>query len=323
MSLVDDLAKEFGLSDENQDVSQWLDTGLLPLNKIISGRYDGGFPVGRISEVYGLESCGKTAIATVVMAETQKRGGFAVFLDYEHSFSLSRAKTLGLQDQPDQWLYKQPTTAEEGFLLVERIIELVRKHSSDRMITIVIDSVASMMTQSQVDASFGKANMHTMISLPRVLSGALPKLAKLINDSNVTLILLNQIRDNVSALGYGEKTKTPGGNAVRFYCSVRIQLTKIGKLEKSGAIYGERIKAFTRKNKVAPPLKDCVYNFNFETGVDFATSHIESAKDAKLIEASGGWVPYKGKKRRIGELVEHLNSNPDEYAEFLGETFKD
>lgn len=322
MSLVDEIQKECGLSDDNQDVNQWLSTGLVQLNKVLSGRYHGGFPVGRITEIYGKESCGKTAIATVAMVETQRVGGFCVFLDHEHSFSLSRAKQFGLDDDPNKWLYKQPTTAEESFALIEKIINIVRNSDSQRHITIVVDSVAAMVTKSQQETAFGEEKMNTRINLPTVMSSALPKLASMINKMNVTLILLNQTRDNVGQM-MGDKTKTPGGNATKFYASVRIQLTKIKTLKGSENAFGEIIRALGKKNKTAPPLVTGEYINLFETGIDFIGSHLKFANELGLLGDSQGWLEWDGKKYRAKDLTELFQSNPEEYQKFIAESFKD
>lgn len=324
-TFLDELQKECGLSDENHDVTQWLSTGLPALNRVCSGRHSGGIPVGRITEIYGWESTGKTALATVAMVETQKLGGFCVFLDFEHSFSTSRARAMGLNTDPEYWLYKQPNVAEEAFAFIERIIGVVRKHDQTRMVTIVVDSIASMVTKSMQETAFGDEKMNTMISLSRVMSAALPKIARLINKSQVTLIILNQLREKVSTTGMvrGEQTKTPGGNATKFFGSVRIQLSKVGKIEEKTEIIGERIEAVGKKNKVAPPLVKCQYINIFETGVDFIGSNIEYACSLGIMESSGGWIGYRGKKWRLSGLVEYFRDNREEYDKFITESFKD
>ena len=205
MDFIDKIYKEIGESDFNQDVKDWLSTGLLPLNRAISGKYDGGFPVGRITEIYGGASSGKTLLATRACIETQAKDGLAVFLDYEHAFSLSRAKSLGLLDEKYMWIYKQPQTAEEGFRIVEFIANTVRQENPDKFVTVIVDSIASMVTKEELETGYGESNMRTRLSLPAAMSESLKKIAPVVSKTNITLIFLNQTRDNPGVL-FGDKT---------------------------------------------------------------------------------------------------------------------
>jgi len=316
MSVIDKIYKEIGENDLNQDVKDWLGSGFLPLNECISGKYDGGFPVGRITEIFGAESCGKTLLATMALIETQKKGGIAVFLDYEHAFSLSRAKQLGLNDSKDQWIYKQPETAEDGFKMIEAIANAVRDADSSKYITVIVDSIASMMTKEELDADYDESTMKTKLSLASVLSASLKKLASLVNKTNITLILLNQIRDNPGVM-FGEKEKTSGGRALKFYCSTRIKLSKIGKIKDGDKIIGEKVVAQIVKNKVFEPFKTCEYISNFKDGIDLVGSHIAYAKDLGLLGSTKGWVEWAGKKFRENELINALKDNEEEYNKLL------
>lgn len=316
MGYIEELHKKHGASDDIQDVTGWLDSGLLALNKVISGRHDRGFPIGRVTEIFGGESSGKTALATMAMVRTQQLGGFAVFLDHERSFSLSRAQQFGLITDPKHWYYKQPAYAEQSFGLIDYIAHAINSEDPTKHVTIVVDSIAAMVTKQQQETAFGEENMNTHSSMSRVLSAALPKIVCDINKTNTTLILLNQIRDNVGQM-MGPKTKTTGGRSLPFYASVRIELTKPGKLKDGDEIYGERIKAVAKKNKVSIPFRECIYNSDFETGIDFVQSHIDYANDLGLLGSTKGWIEYGGSKMRAKDLAEKLRSDPSAYQEFL------
>ncbi len=312
MDLAEELTKGIGENDANQDVSDWLSTGLLNLNYAMSGKYSGGFPVGRITEIYGGESSGKTLMATMAMAETQKKGGVAVMLDFEHAFSLSRAEELGLVTDPSQWIYKQPATAEEGFELAEKICNIVRKHDSRKHVTIVLDSIASMVTKSEFEAGFTDGNMKTRLSLAVCLASSLKLLAGIVSRTNVTLIFLNQTRDNPGIM-FGDKESTPGGKAMKFYASLRVRLGKKGKIkgDDGKSIAGEEVVAKTIKNKVFRPFQEAEYNSSFSEGIDIETSHIQYLASIGMMGSSSGYVELDGKKYRIKQLARMAKDDPE------------
>jgi recombination protein RecA len=316
MGLEDDIIKEIGVNDSNQDVSDWLSTGVLPLNKIMSGKYRGGFPVGRVTEIYGGESSGKTLMATMAMKETQKRDGVAALLDFEHAFSLSRAEELGLITDPAHWIYKQPTTAEEGFSIAEKICNLVRKHGSDRHVTLVFDSIASMVTKAELEAGFEDGNMKTRLSLPVLMSTSLKMLSGIISRTNVTAIFLNQTRDNPGIM-FGDKESQPGGKAMKFYASLRIRLGKSGKIKDGDNITGEEVVAKTIKNKVFRPFLDCSYHSSFSKGIDLPTTHILALAGMGLMGDSKGFYAFEEKKYRLKDLVALMNEDAEAYERLL------
>lgn len=320
-NFIDAIYKEIGENDSNQDVKNWLSTGILPLNKAISGKYSGGFPVGRITEVYGGESSGKTALLTAAFVETQKQGGLAMLLDYEHAFSVSRGRTLGLNTDKTMWIYKQPETAEVGFKMLEFVANEVRKYDSDKFITVGIDSVASMQTQAELEADYGDANMKSRLSLPQVMSDSLKKLATLVNNTNITLIFLNQTRANVGVL-FGDKDKTSGGNALKFYASTRIKLSKHGKIKDDDKFIGEHIEAQIIKNKVFEPFGVAKYQSNFRNGVNAEATHIDELAEMGLLGETKGWLEWKDKKYRQSELERLLKNDRAMYEELLT-LFKD
>jgi protein RecA len=300
---MDEIFKLIGGSDSNQDVKDWLTTGVLPLNHAMSGSYfDGGFPVGRISEIYGGESSGKTLMATIALIETQRKGGLAVFYDFEHAFMVSRAITLGLDTDSNKWIYKQPETAEKGFSDIESIATLMTKHDPTRHVTVVIDSVASMVTEAEMKAGYEDSNMKTKLSLSALMSPALKLLAGLVSRTNVTLIFLNQTRTNPGVM-FGDSESQPGGKAMKFYASLRIRLSKTGKIKEGDKIIGENVRAQCIKNKVHIPFEIATYQSNFETGIDLETTHINYLKELGALGDSSGYVEFEGKKRRVKELA--------------------
>jgi len=332
---ITDLYKQIGENDENQDVSDWLNTGVIQLNKAIGGSYDKGLPVGRIIEIFGAESCGKTLLATFAIKETQKKGGLGVFLDYEHAFSSSRAVALGMSTDPNQWIYRQPESAEEGFGIVEKIVELARKYDATKPITIVMDSVASMMTKAELASEYdveesnakekGKsmANMKTKLSLPSFLSPALKKMAGIVNKTNITLIFLNQVRDNPGVM-YGDKETTPGGRAMKFYASVRIKLRKGEKIKgDDGDIIGQVVEAEVIKNKVSAPFRKAEYNGSFTEGIDLHATLLNEAVEMGLIEKAGAYlVGLDGKKLYRSVMEKAMRAEPKVYDALLSSVMK-
>lgn len=314
---IDKIYDELGESDANQDVKDYLSTGYMPLNYALSGRYeDGGFAVGRCTEVFGPESCGKTLLATMAMIETQRRDGLAFMLDYEHAFSLARARQLGLSIDKMKWIYKQPVTAEQGFGWIETTSNIIREANSEKFITVVIDSVASMVTKEEADAGYDGVNMKVKLSLASVMSQSLKKLTAVVNNSNITLLFLNQTRDNPGIM-FGDKKITPGGNALKFYASVRVKLTKIGKIKNGDQIIGENVNATIIKNKVTEPFRECEYQGSFKEGINLYGSHIDALIELGKLGDSQGYVEFFGEKMRSKELEKICREQPEQYEKLL------
>lgn len=318
-SFIDELYEAIGENDCNQTVSDYLSTGILPLNKIISGKYDGGIPVGRITELYGKSSSGKTLIATMAMIETQKKGGIAVFLDFEHAFSSDRAETLGLSLDKTKWIYKQPDTAEGAFDGVEKIIGIVRKSAIQKPITIVFDSVASMVTKEEFEATYENVNMKTRLSLASFMSSALRKIVGQAAKFNITLIFLNQTRDNpMHQQTHTAKEYTSGGNAMKFYASVRLELRKGIKVElEDKSVIGEQVTAKTVKNKIYSPFKTTSYVSNFDMGIDLVATHIGALEEQGVFGNSRGWLVWNGENIRKKEIIEKCRADKEFYDNIL------
>lgn len=315
--LSSEMTKLIGGNDDQLNLTSWLSTGIYGLNKIISGYYTKGYPVGRVTEIFGESSCGKTMLATQALIETQKKGGLAVFIDYEHSLDLLRAELLGLDISPTRFRYKQPDTAEEGAALIFAVSEFIRERSETLPLTIVVDSIASMIPKSEDEAILKvDTNMSTNTALSKFLSTYVRKWAQIATKRNFTLILLNQTREKVGVL-FGDKHKTSGGTSVPFYGSVRIKLTKSGKIKDPGGNFtGELIKAEARKNKVAIPFQTCSYFTHVTKGIDEITSNVEELKRIGIIEKKGAYICVDGQNYTQAKYVEMLSSNQEELDKF-------
>lgn len=320
------LKKKIGSNDEIQKVSHWIDSGFPPLNKAISGRYDGGFPCGRIVEVFGPPSAGKTFLATAAMVSAQKQDGLAVFLDHENSFDVGLAVANGLNADEDdgQWVYKQPDTFEDSVELIGTILKLVRDEElipETAPICIVADSLASMVPNSKAE-KFDKMaegtakdkdqlNMNDNTALARATSANFPTLALWARKYNACIIFLNQVRTKIGVM-FGDPTTSPGGDSPKFYASVRIRLgasvMKDGK-EKIGQDVG----AECIKNKVAPPFGKCSWKFYFDPtrGLDVIESLVEyMLEEGYLPKNASGRVEIGEKKYTKSQIVEMYREKP-------------
>lgn len=324
-SLITDL---IGENDKQQAVTQWLDTGYPPLNKAISAKWDGGLPVGRIVEIFGPPSCGKTAVATKAMACAQSMGGLAIFMDHENSFDVQLGAQLGL-DPTKNWVYKQPTTFEKAIDMTKKIAMKLRNVDGDlepmkgkpplpmdKPIIVVFDSLASMVPQSKMYDNKGNVkeagdnSMHDNTALARATSAHFPLLAQIAYKCNMCLVFLNQVRTK-PGVAYGDPTTTPGGQAPEFYASVRIGLSREMIKDKDKEVVGQIVKAVVRKNKVSAPFKRAEWNFMFRedgTGYfDVDGSLVELLADNGVLERSGnGYIWTDGKKYMKPALKEKI-----------------
>ena len=311
------LIKSIGGNDEIQKVEQWLDTGYPPLNEAVSGDLEGGLPCGRIVEIFGPPSAGKTFLATRAMVAAQKKGGLAVFLDHENSFDVGLAEINGLQSD-DGWDYKQPDTFEDAIEITGRILSTVRNNSlvpEDAPIVIVYDSLASMVPRQKFEKfekmADGTAkdkdelNMNDNTALARATSANLPTLAKWAQKYNACLIFLNQVRTKMGVM-FGDPTTSPGGDSPKFYASVRIKLGG-GQLKEGSERVGQLVKAECVKNKVAPPFQKCEWNFYFDParGLDVIESLVEYMLDKGYIpKTSTGRIEIGDKKYTKSQIVD-------------------
>ena len=314
------LGKKLGKNDEIQKVEQWIDTGYPPLNEVVSGDLEGGFPSGRIVEVFGPPSAGKTFLATKAMIAAQKAGGVSMFLDHENSFDVGMAVGMGLNADEDegQWIYKQPDTFEDAIDLTGQLLSAIRKGElipADAPIVIVYDSLASMVPRQKFEKfekmAEGTAkekdelNMNDNTALARATSANLPTLAKWAQKYNACLIFLNQVRTKMGVM-FGDPTTSPGGDSPKFYASVRIKLGG-GQLKDGGDRVGQRVTAEAVKNKVAPPFGKCEWNFYFDPSrsLDVMESMVEyMLENGYLPKSATGRIEIDGKKYTKSQIVD-------------------
>ena len=262
----------------------------------------GGYPKGRIIEIYGPESSGKTTLALHAIAEAQKMGGIAAFIDAEHALDPTYAKNLGVNI--DELWISQPDNGEQALEITE---SLVRSGAVD---IIVVDSVAALTPQAEIEGDMGDSHMGLQA---RLMSQALRKLTGILSKSNTTIIFINQIRMKIGVM-FGNPETTTGGNALKFYASVRMDVRKADTIGKnSDDISGNRVRVKIVKNKVSPPFKKCELDLMFGTGISYVGSVLDAALKYDLIEKSGAWYSMNGEKIGQGrdKTVEYLENNPD------------
>lgn len=267
-------------------------TGSLGLDLAIGG----GFPKGRIIEIFGQESSGKSTITLHAIAECQKKGGIALYVDSENSFDRKYAKALGVD--LGLVLLVQESSAEKALNMVESI---VRDQAAD---IIIIDSVAALVPQKEIDGDMGDANMGLMA---RLMSQALRKLTGIVHKTGVTVIFINQLRDKIG--GYGSPHVTTGGNALKFYASVRLEVKRSSQVKNGEDIVASETIVKVVKNKIAPPFKTAQFQIKFGMGINKASEIIDFALGLEIISQSGKWFVVKGEKVQGRDALESLFNN--------------
>ncbi|MFA9408649.1 MAG: recombinase RecA, partial [Candidatus Dadabacteria bacterium] len=261
-----------------------------------------GFPKGRVIEIYGPESSGKTTLALHVIAETHKNGGIAAFVDAEHALDPNYAQKLGVK--VDDLLISQPDFGEQALEIVDT---LVRSGAVD---VIVLDSVAALVPRAEIEGEMGDTHVGLQA---RLMSQALRKLTASVGKSNTLVIFVNQIRMKIGTLPYMNPETTSGGNALRFYSSVRIDVRRIGSVKEGDAVMGNRVRAKVVKNKVSPPFRNAEFDIIFGEGISQTGEMIDIGAKANIVEKSGTWYSYEGE--RLGQGRENsrsfLKDNPE------------
>ena len=254
----------------------------------------GGFPRGRIIEIFGPESSGKTTVALHAIAEAQKQGGIAAFIDAEHALDPVYAKNLGVD--VDNLIVAQPDTGEQALEIAE---QLVRSGAVD---IVTIDSVAALVPKAEIDGEMGESHVGLQA---RLMSQALRKLTGVLNKSNTVAIFINQLREKVGVM-FGNPETTPGGRALKFYASVRLDVRKQEAIKINGEVMGTRTKVKVVKNKVAPPFREAVFDIIYGKGISNEGCVLDLATDLNIVDKSGAWFAYNGQK--IGQGRENAKS---------------
>ena len=277
-----------------------ISTGCLSLDVALGV---GGIPRGRVVEIYGPESSGKTTLALHIVAEAQKAGGFAAFIDAEHAVDPDYSKRLGVNTE--ELLISQPDTGEQALEICET---LVRSGALD---VIVIDSVAALVPRAELEGDMGDSHMGLQA---RLMSQALRKLTGTVSRSNTTVIFINQIREKIGVM-FGNPETTPGGRALKFYSSVRLEIRRITTIKDGTEMVGSRVRVKVVKNKVAPPFKKSEFDIMYGQGISYVGDIIDLAVEGNIVEKTGAWYSYDDMK--IGQGRENAKSFLTENSDIL------
>jgi len=304
---LEQIEKQFGSGaimrlGESQRVNvETFNSGALSLDLALGG----GYPKGRIIEVYGPESSGKTTLALHAVAQVQKSGGTAAFIDAEHALDPQYAKRLGVN--LEELYIAQPDSGEQALEIAET---LVRSSAVD---LVVIDSVAALVPRAELEGEMGDAHMGLQA---RLMSQALRKLAGVISKSKTTVIFINQIRMKIGVM-FGNPETTTGGNALKFYASVRLDIRRIGQIKDGEEMVGNRVRVKVVKNKIAPPFRNAEFDIMYNQGISVSGDVLDLAVEAGVVGKAGAWFEYEGQKIAQGREAakQYLTDNPKVLAE--------
>ncbi len=301
---MEKIDKDFGkgaimkLGDDHVEDVQVIPTGSVTLNLALGV---GGYPRGRVVEIFGPESSGKTTLAIHAMAEVQKQGGIAAIIDAEHAFDRFYAEKLGVDT--DNLLIAQPDSGEQALEIADKLI------SSAAVDLIVIDSVAALTPKAEIDGDMGDNRVGLQA---RLMSQALRKMTATINKTQTTCIFINQLREKIGVM-FGNPETTTGGNALKFYASVRLDIRRVSQIKEGDEVIGNQVRVKVVKNKVAPPFKKAEFDLMFDEGISRSGEIVDLGVAKGILQKSGSWFSYNGQKLAQGRdaVKKVLRENPD------------
>ncbi|MBN2594947.1 MAG: recombinase RecA [Sedimentisphaerales bacterium] len=309
--VIAQIEKQYGqgaimqMDEQNYARIEGIETGSLSLDIALGGK---GIPRGRVTELFGPESSGKTTLALHIIANAQRKGGVAAFIDAEHALDTTWAKRLGVD--VSGLLVSQPDTGEQALDIVEMLV------SSNSVDVIVVDSVAALTPKAEIEGEMGDSHMGLQA---RLMSQAMRKLTSIINKSKTALVFINQIRMKIGVM-FGNPETTTGGKALKFYSSVRIDLRRITTLKDTTGAIGSRVRARVVKNKIAPPFRDTEFDIMFDSGISYEGDLLDLAVNCQVVDKSGAWLNYGN--IRLGQGREnakkYLAENKDLSEEIKG-----